>query len=86
MNFYMSDKDLAAFFKNAGYETEMKQVEQHLPAYHNRVEPIKFDKLHVKINGQLRPADEVYGEVMRLRMVTPDPTTIKLVNEILNND
>ncbi len=82
----MSDKDLAEFFKNAGYETEMKEVTEHCPAYHNRVEPIKFDKLHVRGNGQLKAAVDVYGEAMRRRMVTPDPITIKLIKEILNND
>ncbi|WP_297096445.1 hypothetical protein [uncultured Draconibacterium sp.] len=83
---YLSDKDLVEFFENAGFETAIMAVEEHFPSYHGKVETMVIDKAHVVINGTYHRADEVYQQVMCRRMVVPDPTTIAIVNEILNND
>lgn len=86
VQFYMNDKDLAAFFENAGYKTKIIVLEDYVPAYHNKMRSIQIDVLHVVTDNGVRPAKEVYQEIMRRRMVTPDPTTIAIANEILNND
>lgn len=87
VQFYMSDDNLAAFFENAGFDTQVKTVSAHTPAYHNREIPMLIDKLHVRVNNdEFKPADEVYQAIMKRRMITPDPTTIAIANEILNND
>lgn len=86
VQFYMSDKNLAEFFNNAGFDTEIKTVTDYVRAYHNKTQEIKIDKLHVNVNGKLKPADEAYRDIMTRRMLMPDPTTIEIANEILNND
>lgn len=86
VEFYLSDEDLAAFFKNAGFETKLKTVTEYIPAYHHKTEQITTVKLHVVVNGEFKRADKLYGKIMTRRMTTPDPTTIAIANEILNND
>lgn len=83
----MTDKMLADFFDNAGFETTMISIPDWRAVGHTEMKEYQRDVLHVVTrHGQKLPAKEVFEKVMMLRATRPDQVTINQLKSLLNND
>lgn len=84
---FMNDKDIIAFFENAGYETAYVEETKFENVYHNQTKEKQINVLKVvDENKKIHDAKDLLQKVMYLRNTTPDEQTIGHIKQVINNN